>query len=125
MSRVALFDLDGTLTRTNDIDGSCFLAAVHAELGVLAEADWSRYRHCTDEGIATELWLRHVGAPPAAADLARLRRRFLALLRRAARAEPHRFDAVDVVAHRPTGGPRENRTAPVASVHHTENTWPM
>lgn len=95
MSRVALFDLDGTLTRTNEVDGSCFLAAVEAELGVLAEADWSRYRHCTDEGIGTELWLRHVGAPPAAADLARLRRRFLVLLRRAARAEPHRFDAVD------------------------------
>lgn len=78
---LVIFDIDGTLTRTNDLDGRCYAQALEEGLGAPIERDWAAYRHVTDAGIAAEAFERSIGRPPDADDLARVRDRFLALLR--------------------------------------------
>lgn len=52
---LVLFDIDGTLVESYDVDTECFLAAIKEVLGVTIEPDWSRYRHVTDAGILAEV----------------------------------------------------------------------
>jgi phosphoglycolate phosphatase-like HAD superfamily hydrolase len=78
---VALFDIDGTLTATNEIDRDCFLAAFLQEFGIAEiDADWSGYEQTTDRGITAEI-LRRASRPENEEELARHRRRFVELLR--------------------------------------------
>lgn len=55
-----MFDVDGTLVHSSDIDGRLFSAAVADETGLALDTNWSRYRHVTDAGILHEL-LRAAG----------------------------------------------------------------
>jgi phosphoglycolate phosphatase-like HAD superfamily hydrolase len=93
-SKLAIFDLDGTLTATNSVDSACFVRALHDEFGAPVDSDWSLYRHCTDAGIAAECLAAHLGRRPSSRDLERVRDRFCALLRERLAAEPHQFTAV-------------------------------
>ena len=55
MGPLLVFDLDGTLTDTNAVDGGCYLAAVDAAYGPIRHRERaSDYRHVTDEGILAE-----------------------------------------------------------------------
>lgn len=89
--RLALFDIDGTLTASNEVDDECFAEVVAAELGVRAEdIDWSAAPHITDVGIAHWLWTRHRGRGPSDAELAGVRERFVELMRERLRVSPER-----------------------------------
>ncbi|HEX5139162.1 MAG TPA: HAD family hydrolase [Planctomycetota bacterium] len=81
MRHLVVFDVDGTLTRTVEVDGRCYAQALGEELGAPVETDWSRYRSATDTGIAAEAFERRHGRRPRAEEMAALRRRFLRLLR--------------------------------------------
>ena len=83
MRHLVVFDIDGTLTRTNDLDGRCYAQALGERLGAPIDTDWAAYRHATDTGIAAEAFERHVGRAPTARELAAVRDRLLALLREA------------------------------------------
>jgi phosphoglycolate phosphatase-like HAD superfamily hydrolase len=85
MTQLIVFDIDGTLTRTNDVDTRCYVQAMSEYLGVTIDDHWSRYRHVTDSGIATELFEMH-GRPLADVNL--VRQRFLSLLEEALREKP-------------------------------------
>ncbi|MDB5318843.1 MAG: Haloacid dehalogenase domain protein hydrolase [Phycisphaerales bacterium] len=85
MPRLIMFDIDGTLTETNDVDTRCYVQAMSEHLGVAIDSEWSRYRHVTDSGIAAELLERH-GRPPG--ELDQVRARFVALITDALRATP-------------------------------------
>lgn len=53
---LVVFDIDGTLTRTDSIDEVCYVAAVEEVLSIRGiDTDWLSYPHVTDSGI-----LRHV-----------------------------------------------------------------
>jgi len=53
---LVVFDIDGTLTDTNKVDGVCYWQAVREVLGLAQEQpDWSGFRHVTDVGIAAEI----------------------------------------------------------------------
>jgi len=53
---LVMFDIDGTLTRTDSIDEVCYVAAVAEVLSIPdMDTDWTHYPHVTDSGI-----LRHV-----------------------------------------------------------------
>jgi beta-phosphoglucomutase-like phosphatase (HAD superfamily) len=41
MTRLAIFDLDGTLTDTNAVDDECYLEAMSTELGCAPNPDWT------------------------------------------------------------------------------------
>ena len=58
---LVVFDIDGTLTDTNLVDGECYWRAVCEVLGISGEQpDWSTFRDVTDAGIAAELCLDHL-----------------------------------------------------------------
>ncbi len=47
---LVIFDIDGTLTDTNAVDGECYAAAFEREFG--RPVDWRNLTHRTDSGIA-------------------------------------------------------------------------
>jgi phosphoglycolate phosphatase-like HAD superfamily hydrolase len=58
---LVVFDIDGTLTDTNVVDGECYWRAVCEVLGLSGDQpDWSDFHHVTDVGIASELCVRHL-----------------------------------------------------------------
>ena len=49
-----MFDIDGTLVKSYDFDGECYVEAVHKILGHQLDADWSKYINVTDAGILNQ-----------------------------------------------------------------------
>jgi phosphoglycolate phosphatase-like HAD superfamily hydrolase len=96
MSRLAIFDIDGTLTATNEVDDECFLCAV-AEVFALppvTRLDWSDAPHVTDSALALWLSQQHRARGPDDRELARLRERFLERLSDQLARRPDRFRPV-------------------------------
>jgi len=92
---LAIFDVDGTLTRTSEVDDDCWVRAVRLAWGVDGiSTDWGSYRHSTDEGIAAEVMETHVGRAATRQDLDQLRDCFAMLIERETRDRPERFRAV-------------------------------
>ena len=81
-----VFDVDGTLTQSSEVDARCFEMAVFEELGIRIDTDWSTYRHSTDEGILSELLDRH-GLVGSSEVKAAVRTGFIDLLTAALRAD--------------------------------------
>ncbi|MEE8107406.1 MAG: HAD family hydrolase [Planctomycetota bacterium] len=95
-----VFDLDGTLTRTNDVDARCFAESMIDLLppGVMdtdRNIDWASYEHTTDPGIVEELWDRVRGRSPHDEEIRRHQSRFLELLRAAAEQTPEQFGLIE------------------------------
>ncbi|HEX9941331.1 MAG TPA: HAD family hydrolase [Thermoanaerobaculia bacterium] len=93
--RLLIFDIDGTLCDTNEVDDECFLGAAGELLGLAPQSlDWRAAPHVTDAGIARYLWETHRGRPPGAAEVASFLDRFVAVLEGEIRRAPARFSAV-------------------------------
>ena len=95
MSRLVVFDIDGTLTDTNDVDDDCFRRAV-ADIFALtyASVDWSDAPHITDSSLARWLCQAHCHRDASDAELARLSAHFVDLLRQEHARVPARFAAI-------------------------------
>jgi len=52
---LVMFDIDGTLIESYDLDEQCFLAAIDEVLGVQVDSRWERYPHVTDAGILDQI----------------------------------------------------------------------
>jgi len=79
--RLAIFDIDGTLTETNSVDSFCFVQAMtdaHSVVGM--STNWGAYAHTTDSFITSEILREHFGRPPDGEELSRFRTRFVRLL---------------------------------------------
>jgi phosphoglycolate phosphatase-like HAD superfamily hydrolase len=95
MSRLVVFDIDGTLTDTNDVDDECFRRAVADIFGLtLASVDWSNAPHITDSSLARWLCQTHCHRDASDAELARLTAHFVDLLRQELARVPARFAAI-------------------------------
>lgn len=95
MARLAVFDIDGTLTDTNAVDDHCFVQAVAEVLGLPAPAvDWAAAPHVTDSGILNWLYLAHLGRAPRASEVDATLNRFIELLRAEAASAPDKFRPV-------------------------------
>jgi phosphoglycolate phosphatase-like HAD superfamily hydrolase len=77
---IALFDIDGTLTQSNEIDSICFADAFRDVFGAGLDTDWDSYRHTTDRGIVVEALRRARGREADVHEIARHRTRFVELL---------------------------------------------
>jgi len=92
--KLALFDIDGTLTRTNGVDSRAFNAAFVEVLGIDdLDGTWTSYGHRTDSGIADGICRRHLGRPGTDREMVAVKSRFVELLleevdRDAAQFEP-------------------------------------
>jgi phosphoglycolate phosphatase-like HAD superfamily hydrolase len=92
MKNLAIFDIDGTLTKTTQIDDRCFVQSFADELGITdLDTNWSRYPSVCDSGITQHIFRRHFGRMPSAREIARLQHRFVALLEQAYEREPQFF----------------------------------
>jgi phosphoglycolate phosphatase-like HAD superfamily hydrolase len=93
--KLAIFDVDGTLTRTNSVDDECFvqaLADVYAVRGI--NTNWAEYPHATDSGITLHIFQERFGRAPAADELKRLKERFVDLLNERYHSHPVLFAEV-------------------------------
>lgn len=89
---LVIFDIDGTLTDTNAVDGECYAAAFEREFG--RPVDWRNFTHRTDSGIAQQAFNQQVGRAPTGDELERFRHRFLAMLKDQHARQPARFAEV-------------------------------
>jgi phosphoglycolate phosphatase-like HAD superfamily hydrolase len=86
---LVMFDIDGTLTQSDDVDSDCYAQAAAEVLNLpQVDRDWSLYQNVTDSGIATEIIETHFGRIPIPGELERIRGRFVDLLRTALCANP-------------------------------------
>lgn len=91
---IVIFDIDGTLCRTSDVDDTCWCRAASEILGVGAmSTDWGDYPHSTDESIACALIREHRNEEPSRKLLDRLRDRFFELLEETRISDPGQFQA--------------------------------
>ena len=102
--RLAVFDIDGTLTRTNRIDNVTFRAAHAAVLGeVNIDHAWGDFTHMTDRCINAEIFQRIAGRPPSETEIEEIQTDFVDRLRRAHAEDAAAFEAVagaaTVLAH--------------------------
>lgn len=92
MPRLAVFDIDGTLTDTNEVDDECFLLAVadvlELDRGLL---DWSDAPHVTDSSLVHWLCDRYCRRPLRDAEASAVLERFLELLDAECAERPERF----------------------------------
>ena len=52
-----MFDVDGTLVRSNEMDDICFTQTIKSELGIAEpSSEWAEYEHVTDTGIVSALY---------------------------------------------------------------------
>ncbi len=50
--RLVMFDIDGTLTDTVNVDKECYVRSLAEACGFVdIETDWSRYEHATDARV--------------------------------------------------------------------------
>jgi phosphoglycolate phosphatase-like HAD superfamily hydrolase len=79
---VAVFDVDGTLTRSSDLDDCMFTRTARELLGLAQiSLDWSTYPHSTDDAIAASLIAQARGRPASRAELDAFEAHALAVLR--------------------------------------------
>ena len=89
---LVVFDVDGTLTATADVDSRCFAEAVSSEFGIEhVDADWTSYSEFTDSMIIDEIFRERFGRRPGSGEISRLIGRFLAALSRAHGERPQDF----------------------------------
>jgi phosphoglycolate phosphatase-like HAD superfamily hydrolase len=78
---LVIFDIDGTLTKTDLIDDICFVQALaHAHAITNVSTDWAGYSHTTDSAITLDIFKHQFGRAPEEAELLKLKSHFVHLL---------------------------------------------
>lgn len=87
--KLAILDIDGTLTNTSHVDEVCFTRAFADVHGVTEiGASWANCLHVSDSGMTHQIFLDHFSREPIEDDISPLKSRFFDLLR-----EQHLLDA--------------------------------
>src|SRR5262245_32181119 len=77
-----VFDLDGTLTRTNEVDTECFVQALSDVLQIeKINTNWEEYEHTTDLGCLQQVVRERFNRDVDPHETSRLIDHFLNLLR--------------------------------------------
>ena len=84
LRKLAILDIDGTLTETSEVDAACYLEALKDCFGFSdIETDWSLYANTTDAGILDGIFQRRLNRSPSPDEIAAMQHRFLGYLQRA------------------------------------------
>jgi phosphoglycolate phosphatase-like HAD superfamily hydrolase len=79
--QLVMFDIDGTLTESNDLDNESYLQALSEVFGLSeVSSDWTSYSHVTDACILKEVCQRQLGRVPSLIEVEVFQKRFLELL---------------------------------------------
>lgn len=93
--KLVIFDIDGTLTNTNEIDNGCFVKALEESLGITEiSTDWAEYPHTTDSGITQFIFQERFRRHPEEKELSECKSRFVDLLNVARRADASKFTEI-------------------------------
>jgi phosphoglycolate phosphatase-like HAD superfamily hydrolase len=85
--KLVMFDIDGTLTRSSDLDDMAYIEALHDVFDFKGiSADWESYAHVTDFCVLEEIYHARQGRYPTSKEVDCFRSRFLELLSEAASA---------------------------------------
>ena len=69
-----MYDLDGTLLKSNSLDIHCFSGAFSCVMGIEnIESDWTDYKYVTDEGIVSEIVARQLNRPATQIEILNIR----------------------------------------------------
>ncbi|MEW6266243.1 MAG: HAD family hydrolase [Thermodesulfobacteriota bacterium] len=93
--KLIVFDLDGTLVKTNAVDEICFRQAFADSVGLPElDSNWLKYAHPTDSGITRQFFMEAFGREPEAEEIKKIVDRFLELLNEQHTIDPAQFDQV-------------------------------
>ncbi|MBN2383491.1 HAD family hydrolase [bacterium] len=101
---LVIFDIDGTLCNTFEVDLECYLAAIQQILPLpIGLTDWQQAESITDAAITDWLWRRNCDRSPTAAELQTLITNYRSNLVAALQARPQSFritpGAPDLLEH--------------------------
>ena len=101
---LVMFDIDGTLTDTNEVDKQCYVQALSEVFHVDAtDTDWTEYENVTDRGGLEEFARRNMGRPVTQEESAGTKKRYMELLVQHAEIRPHLFEpipgAIEMLEH--------------------------
>jgi len=92
---LAIFDIDGTLCNTLEVDDECFCSVASELLQVsFGPLSWGGAPHVTDAGILDWLWRRYRSRAPTEAEVEAFVGRYEAALARELAQAPSRFAAM-------------------------------
>jgi len=87
-----MFDLDGTLIKSNTLDIHCFGSAFKNVMGIEnIGSDWTDFKYVTDEGIVSEILTRHLNRPATKNEILNIRTKILELLQSQALTNKENF----------------------------------
>lgn len=94
MLKLAIFDIDGTLTATNDVDSEGFLKSVSGLLGDAAiSTDWKSYPEVTDQSLLEHLCRERLGRIPTPNEIRRAQEALVAYFATVFAAAMEAFEA--------------------------------
>ncbi len=79
-----IFDIDGTLTQTNEVDSICFAQAIMDVLDIPElNTNWASYKYSTDSGLLNEIFESHFQRLPTEDEINTIKDRFVSYLKQA------------------------------------------
>lgn len=93
--KLAIFDIDGTLTNTNKVDEECFVKAF-SEVQAFTDinTDWTTYPHTTDSAITQHLFQNKLRRNPQSFELERIKGCFVSMLTEQYRSDSMAFNEI-------------------------------
>ena len=92
---LVIFDIDGTLANSQEIEDHCFKTAFLETLGIdIWSVAWHTLQHVTDWGISKEICQKEMQREISESELATFRVRFIHLLEKACEQDPNLFTEV-------------------------------
>jgi len=93
--KLAVFDLDGTLTATNAVDDACFVRALRIVFDIdLINTNWTAYSHVTDASVMAVAFGEKHDRDPEPAEISRFIECFVALLNEECPNRPDLFGEI-------------------------------
>lgn len=90
-----IFDIDGTLTETTEVDSKCFVQAVKDVLQVTEiNTNWMQYQYSTDSGVTDEIYETLLKRKASDDEIQIIKDSFVAHLKRAWKANPLSFSPI-------------------------------
>ncbi len=72
-----IFDIDGTLSDTTQVDDTCYISAFESTFGAsIKDVNWSDIKHVTDRGIVEEMVLKIFNREVNSEEIDRMRKKF-------------------------------------------------
>ncbi|MBD2486956.1 DUF952 domain-containing protein [Aulosira sp. FACHB-615] len=92
---LVIFDIDGTLTNTNQIDETCFVNTLASEFGFIdINSNWSEYQNITDSGITQQIFQERLQRQPSELEIKRFKLAFVAKLQQEISTQRHLFSSI-------------------------------